>query len=403
MQQNGLAIPFSEKKIRAVKAPAAGSMMTEIELNSPGVMGEPGTDEEKVQIVDRGACICSNMCWSTRDGIGKALVDATCKAAVYQTGMKPFANPKAQVGPLSSELVEKLEQCVKPDTILSNLSANINEWTAGKRGMFTLNFWQEDSIASLQADVARGDGWAAADVSRAARTLLLAYDRRGLAHCEEAFASPEELLAHKEVCAFRPVECQNRGCVQVVGANSAGAHDASCPHKLLKCPQGCGADVKRAALREHMATECDMKPAVCPYKELGCQHEVTAGTVEAHCRECAGTHLKLVVDWVGRLSTEAVATEARVRDIKLLLQGVVPKVEETAAEVVAGGEARGKLAGEVRELRASLNGMAKAVTALEGEMKTQKSDMKLAIKTMDRLARAQEDMVKRVPMLSGKS
>ena len=29
--------------------------------------------------------------------------------------------------------------------------------------------------------------------------------------------------------------------------------------------------------------------------------------------------------------------------------------------------------------------------------------MKLAIKTMDRLARAQEDMVKRVPMLSGKS
>ena len=81
----------------------------------------------------------------------------------------------------------------------------------------------------------------------------------------------------------------------------------------------------------------------------------------------------------------------------------MPKVEETAAEVVAGGEARDRLAGEVRELRASLNGMAKAVTALEGEMKTQKSDMKLAIKTMDRLARAQEDMVKRVPMLSGKS
>ena len=26
-------------------------------------------------------------------------MDAACKAAVYQTGMKPFANPKAQVGP----------------------------------------------------------------------------------------------------------------------------------------------------------------------------------------------------------------------------------------------------------------------------------------------------------------
>ena len=195
--------------------------------------------------------------------------------------MKPFANPKAQVGPLSSELVEKLEQCVKPDTILSNLSANINEWTAGKRGMFTLNFWQEDSIASLQADVARGDGWAAADVSRAARTLLLAYDKRGLAHCEEAFASPEELLAHKEGCAFRPVECQNHGCVQVVGANSAGAHDASCPHKLLKCPQGCGR-TSNAALREH-SDQCDMKPAL-PYR-LGSQRTVGPGSA---CRDAPG-------------------------------------------------------------------------------------------------------------------
>ena len=93
----------------------------------------------------------------------------------------------------------------------------------------------------------------------------------------------------------------------------------------------------------------------------------------AHCRGSCRDATKLVVDWVGRLSTEAVATEARVRDIKLLLQGV-PKVEETAAEVVAGGEAsRQNSPGEVRELRASLNGMAKAVTA--GEMKTQKSDM----------------------------
>ena len=44
----------------------------------------------------------------------------------------------------------------------------------------------------------------------------------------------------------------------------------------------------------------------------------------------------------------------------------------------------------------------KVYEVLEGEMKTQKSDMKMAVKTIDKVARAQEDMAKRVPMLSGK-
>ena len=382
----------------------AGSMMTEVDLNTPAASpagkAESGSEEEKAQIVDRGACRCSNMCWSTRDGIQKALVEATCKAAVYQTRM--FADPKAQVGPLSVELVKKLEQGVEPDTILSNLSTRINEWSAGKKGMFSLNFWQQEAIDALKADVTKGDGWAVADVGRAARTLLLAYDKRGLAHCEESFDVPEALLRHKERCAFRPVECQNPGCIQVVGANSAGAHDASCPHKLLKCPQGCGADVRRADLAGHMRDECDMKPAECPYKSLGCEVDVTTGSVDSHCVECAGAHLKLVVDWTGRLSKEAMATESKVKDIQSLLRGVVPKVEETAAELNANTAAHSQLAGELKELRASLNGMAKAVTKLEGEMKTQKSDMKMAVKTIDKVARAQEDMAKRVPMLSGK-
>jgi chromosome segregation ATPase len=109
-----------------------------------------------------------------------------------------------------------------------------------------------------------------------------------------------------------------------------------------------------------------------------------------------------VVDWTGRLSKEAMSTESKVKDIQSLLRGVVPKVEETAAELNANTAAHSQLAGELKELRASLNGMAKAVTKLEGEMKTQKSDMKMAVKTIDKVARAQEDMAKRVPMLSGK-
>jgi hypothetical protein len=63
------------------------------------------------------------------------------------------------------------------------------------------------------------------------------------------------------------VQCQPY-CQEVFGANTAGAHDAGCPFKLLRCPQGCGVNVPRRHLKAHMAGPCERRPVVCPYHHM---------------------------------------------------------------------------------------------------------------------------------------
>ena len=51
---------------------------------------------------------CSFMCLTSTANIGRALTAAVAKASVYQCAGKPFADPKACVGPLAADLVEYL-------------------------------------------------------------------------------------------------------------------------------------------------------------------------------------------------------------------------------------------------------------------------------------------------------
>jgi homogentisate solanesyltransferase len=96
------------------------------------------------------------------------------------------------------------------------------------------------------------------------------------------------------------MQCPNDGCQEVFGANTAGAHDASCPWKRMPCPQGCALEVTRRVLRAHMAGPCERRPVVCPYHHLGCLTAVFAGTLDNHCKDGAGEHLALVAARVGR-------------------------------------------------------------------------------------------------------
>lgn len=129
---------------------------------------------------------------------------------------------------------------------------------------------------------------------------LPSYDRGKLAHCDEAFGTEDELFEHKQRCHFRPVQCPNEGCQEVFGANTAGAHDASCPWKRLQCPQGCPLEVPRRHLKSHMTGPCERRPVVCPYHHMGCSTAVYAGTLSSHCKDVAGEHLALVAKRVGR-------------------------------------------------------------------------------------------------------
>ena len=171
------------------------------------------------------------------------------------------------------------------------------------------------------------------------------YDRGKLAHCEEAFETADALYEHKLACAFRPVQCPNEGCAEVFGANAAGGHDALCAFKVLECPRGCGEGVTRRELEAHVTSTCAKRPVECPFASLGCDVETFAGTLEAHCVECAPSHLELVAERVSRLDTSARDGDAKLASMAGSLAMLEPRlremstlreeVEETAAKTEA--------------------------------------------------------------------
>ena len=139
------------------------------------------------------SCRCTHMCLASTKNIGRCLVEAVAKAAVFQAAGKPFADPKASVGPLSAELVKSLmgdtgrgSPAAGSAGVLSDLAHNVDAWTMNKRtffgnmGSLLATGTQSDAIAKLTADLTRAEiqGFTPSDRERMSRELLLRAGRR---------------------------------------------------------------------------------------------------------------------------------------------------------------------------------------------------------------------------------
>ena len=354
------------------------------------------------------ACRCSHICLTSTHNISRALLCAVAKAAVYQSAGKIFGDPKAAVAPLSADLLANLEGdkgTAGEAGVLTDLHRDVQEWTTSKKTAFASlgeTFGgakaSDDAAEALEKSLARGDGWSVADRERVSRELLLRYDRECLAHCEEAFETPEELLRHKTRCAFRPTQCPNDECVEVFSANVAGAHDATCPCKPLPCPQKCGSDVQRRAMRAHLAGACDRRPATCPLAAFGCGARCDAGTLDAHVRDAAPAHVELLARRVESLGGGMERADQKTAALAVAVADVAGRMTAAARDV--GGLERAAQAAETsaananaavkkteKEHDALLAGVAKAIAALESEAKKQRKEIAAVMQAMDKLAK----------------
>jgi hypothetical protein len=69
-----------------------------------------------------------------------------------------------------------------------------------------------------------------------------------------------DLRAHAAVCGSVKVACSTKDCGVVMPRRKLAAHEAVCPHQLVKCPS-CSATMKFLALRSHTTAAChEIKP-----------------------------------------------------------------------------------------------------------------------------------------------
>lgn len=125
--------------------------------------------------------------------------------------------------------------------------------------------------------------------------LLYQWDKGQIAWHARTFASEDERHEHEHNdCIFRVVQCEH-GCNAKFSAHYREKHTASCPEKLIQCQLGCGVQVARARMTEHMHTSCDLRPAKCPFADLGCTPEnLTHKDIDEHLSNNVQRHIFLL-------------------------------------------------------------------------------------------------------------
>ena len=74
-----------------------------------------------------------------------------------------------------------------------------------------------------------------------------------------------------DTCEFVPVMCTNEGCGIPVSKKWIERHDGVCVHKKVDCTRTCGEMVPRRLMEDHLKNDCDLRPVMCTYCDIGCE------------------------------------------------------------------------------------------------------------------------------------
>lgn len=130
-------------------------------------------------------------------------------------------------------------------------------------------------------------------------------------------------------CAFKAASCGNEGCKAVYSSKHGPNHDSKCEHKVVPCPRSCGEGAKRGAMKTHLEKACPLRPAKCPFADLGCLAELTHAGVEKHIDEATHAHLMMAL--------------GRIREQQGMIQSLKGSIDELRSNDIERGKQMGAL------------------------------------------------------------
>ena len=140
-------------------------------------------------------------------------------------------------------------------------------------------------------------------------------------------------------CEFRVERCPHDGCAAVYSAKWAAQHDAVCPQKPLPCERGCGDGCLRRLMQTHLAQACPLRPAACPYRDLGCMADLAHKDVPSHLDACMPSHLLLALARLQEQQNVIKDLHSRVGELEAGQSRVLQQAVGAAAVATAAREA----------------------------------------------------------------
>ena len=120
--------------------------------------------------------------------------------------------------------------------------------------------------------------------------------------CDKLFR--KYLLPNHEIsCSFRVILC--RICDISMPFHELSQHEATvCSGAVTKCPKGCGKQIIRKDLSDHVQSDCELAQIDCLFRPHGCLAAVVRRDADQHQLSAAHIHNQLVSDTVLKLKRE---------------------------------------------------------------------------------------------------
>lgn len=112
--------------------------------------------------------------------------------------------------------------------------------------------------------------------------------------------------AHSALCPRAGVFCR---CGDFMAASDFPAHQECCPHRIVECALGCGAQLRYCNRDEHLSL-CLLAPEPCEFQALGCIETPLRGDQETHRVKAALKHVGLLVAENDRLKRQLETVQA---------------------------------------------------------------------------------------------
>jgi len=293
-------------------------------------------------LTDFGAFTCDHCDLEEIERVSAVLLNALAAATLRA---HPRNLTEAKCNKLKSALIERLA-LRSGDLVASGLysaklvASRLEEFSKGSGSAWSA---MSGMVASASGSPLEMLGRRTADIAHAffsheeRRILAGLVIRRHDANFEYHCSLPKCGAA----CEYRVEQCPNHACGIVFSHKWRGEHDAICPQKTIVCERSCGDSCLRRLMKTHLSQACPLRPAACPYHDLGCMTELTHKDVPGHVESCMPSHLLLSL--------------ARIQE----QQGVIKDLHQRMGELEAGQAKLGQT------MAAAAAGVTAAMTAID--------------------------------------
>lgn len=174
---------------------------------------------------------------------------------------------------IGEECSPTLDYCVAMDRLNSfpkyALDGGKNKWIrAASEGQTNEDF---ENIAIRSAEI--NNFWFTnKERMEVAMLIIHRHDLNFKFHCETVMCGDE--------CEYAVVQCENENCATDLSRKWVSKHDTICVHKKVSCTRSCGEIIPRRLMDTHLSNDCDLRPAVCTFADIGCE----AGTLCVYSR-----------------------------------------------------------------------------------------------------------------------